>query len=134
MKKTFALVVCLLLGVLEARAQTGDELSKLCQTNRPLVVGYVAGVLDKATADSDVLFHFYFDTFEVNKDAAKIANDNRVLIASSDAIDGYCIPRNATLERKVDAFCEYLSNNPDQRHNDAVKLLGEAERAEWPCK
>ena len=132
--KTISLAVCLLFGALDARAQTGDELSKQCQANRPLVAGYVAGVLDKAALDSDVLFHFYFDTYEIHKAANKIADDNRALAASSVAIDGYCIPEATTPEQKIDVFCQYLSNNPGQRNNDAAELVEAAAKAAWPCE
>jgi hypothetical protein len=66
--KTFAVAVYFLLGVLGARAQSGNELSQQCLANdKVLVFGYVEGVLDKAVVDSEVLFHFYSDTYDVLK-------------------------------------------------------------------
>jgi hypothetical protein len=94
--KTFAVAVYLLLGVLGARAQSGNELSQQCRTNnKVLVFGYVEGVLDKAAVDSEVLFHFYFDTYDVLKTADRIERDNQALVRSFLAVDGYCVPKEA---------------------------------------
>jgi len=132
--RTFAIAVIFLSGILGVSAQSGDELARQCQTNRVLIVGYVAGVLDKASVDTDVLFHFYFDTYEGGKTAERIESENRALVASSAAIDGYCIPEETTAEQKADVFCRYLLSNPDQRDKNAAELLGTAAKYAWPCK
>jgi hypothetical protein len=132
--RAFAIIVVFLSSVLGVRAQNGDELNRQCQTNRALIVGYVAGVLDKAAVDSDVLFHFYFDTYEGHKTAERIQRDNKALVASSTAIDGYCIPEGTTVEQKADVFCKYLLDNPDQRDENAAELLGAAAKDAWPCR
>ena len=133
--KTFAVAAYLLLGVLGARAQSGNELSQQCLTNdKVLVFGYVEGVLDKAVVDSEVLFHFYFDTYEVRKPAERIETDNQALVRSFLAVDGYCVPKEVTFEQKADVFCKYLLDNPDQRTKNAAELLGSALKTAWPCK
>jgi hypothetical protein len=132
--KTFAVAVYFLLGVLGARAQSGNELSQQCLTNsKVLVFGYVEGVLDNAVADSEVLFHFYFDTYDVLKTADRIERDNQALVRSFLAVDGYCVPKEATLEQKADVFCKYLLDNRDQRTKNAAELLGSALKTAWPC-
>jgi Rap1a immunity proteins len=132
--RAFAIAVIFLSGILGVSAQSGDELARLCQTNRVLIVGYVAGVLDKASVDTDILFHFYFDTYEGGKTAERIESENRALVASSAAIDGYCIPEETTAEQKADVFCRYLLSYPDQRDKNAAELLGTAAKYAWPCK
>jgi hypothetical protein len=133
--KTFAAAAFLFLGVLDARAQSGNELSQQCLTNnRSLIFGYIEGVLDKADVDTDVLFHFYFDTYDGPKTAERIEKDNQAIIRSFLAVDGYCIPKEATFEQKADVFCKYLLENPDQRAKNAAELVGSALRAAWPCK
>ena len=133
--KTFAVAAYLLLGVLGARAQSGNELSQQCLTNdKVLVFGYVEGVLDKAVVDSEVLFHFYFDTYDVLKTAERIERDNQALVRSFLAVDGYCVPKEASFEQKTDVFCKYLLDNPDQRTKNAADLLGSALKTAWPCK
>jgi hypothetical protein len=133
--KTFAAAAFLLLGVLGARAQSGNELSHQCLTNnRGLIFGYIEGVLDKAVVDTDVLFHFYFDTYDGPKTAERIEKDNQAIIHSFLAVDGYCIPKEATFEQKADVFCRYLLDNPDQRTKNAAELLGVALKSAWPCK
>jgi hypothetical protein len=125
----------LLLGILGARAQSGNELSQQCLTNnKVLVFGYVEGVLDKAVVDSEVLLHFYFDTYDKLKTADRIERDNQVLVRSFLAVDGYCVPKEATFEQKADVFCKYLLDNPDQRTKNAAELLGSALKTAWPCK
>jgi hypothetical protein len=121
--KTFAVAMHLLLGVLGARAQSGNELSQQCLTNKVLVFGYVEGVLDKAVVDSEVLFHFYFDTYDVLKTTDRIERDNQALVRSFLAVDSYRVPKEATFEQKADVFCRYLLDNPDHRTKNAAELL-----------
>lgn len=132
--RIFAVAVCFLLGILAASAQTGDELSQQCHSNRAFVLGFVEGVLDKAALDSDVLFHFVFDTYDVHKSADRIEKDNQALVRSFFAIDGYCPQKETTSEQKAEVFCKYLLDNAEQRAKNAAELLGSALKASWPCK
>ena len=133
--KNLAVAMYLLLGVLSASAQSGNELNQQClKNNKVLVFGYVEGVLDKAVVDSDVLFHFVFDTYDLHKTADRIAKDYQAIIRSFLAIDGYCVPKEATFEQKADVFCKYLLENPDQHTKNAAELLGAALKTAWPCQ
>jgi hypothetical protein len=133
--KTFVAMMCLLLSVLAARAQSGNELHQQCLTNsKALVFGYIKGVLDKADVDTEVLFHFYFDTYDEPKTIERIERDNQAIIRTFFLVNGYCVPEEATVEQKADVFCKYLLNNPDQRTKNAAELLGSALRRAWPCK
>jgi hypothetical protein len=121
--RVFAVSVIFLLSIFGASAQSGNELSQQCQTNKLLIAGYVAGALDKAAVDSDVLIQFFLDTYDVRKTAERIEKDNRTLVASSFAIDGYCVPKETTVEQKAGVFCKYLLDNPSQRSKNAAALL-----------
>jgi hypothetical protein len=131
--RAVAIVAAFVFGISAAKAQNGDVLSEQCRENRTLVVGYVAGFLDKAAIDSDVLFHFYFDTYGGVKTAATIEKDNGALVVASTAINGYCIPDGTTVSEEAHVFCEYLLNNPNQRKDDAAELLSWRQKLRGPA-
>jgi Rap1a immunity proteins len=132
--KTFSVAIFLLLTGFGAKAQNESELSQQCLTNsKASIVGYVEGVLDKAHVDSEVLFHFYFDTYDVHKTIDSIEKDNQALVRSFLTVDGYCLPKDVTFEQKADVFCKYLLDHPDQRSKNAAELLGSALKNAWPC-
>jgi hypothetical protein len=60
--KAFAVGMALILTLLPADAKTGDELYRQCRSNRDVILGYIAGALDKAAVDSEVLIRLYLDT------------------------------------------------------------------------
>ncbi len=98
--KVLAVGFASMLCIPSADALSGDEVNEQCLANKQMIAGYVAGALDKAAVDSDILFRFYFDTYDVLKTAERIEKDNRTLTKSSLALDGYCIPEAITLEQK----------------------------------
>jgi hypothetical protein len=123
-----------MLCIASADALSGEQLKEQCLVNKQMIAGYIAGALDKAAVDSDILFRFYFDTYDVLKTAERIEKDNRVLAKSSLALDGYCIPEAITLEQKASAYCKYLADNPAQRNRNAAELWAAAAKAAWPCQ
>lgn len=132
--KILAFGLTLMLCMPSADALIGDELIEQCLANKQMIAGYVAGALDKAAVDSDILFRFYFDTHNVLKTAERIEKDNRTLTKSSLALDGYCIREEITLEQKVSVYCKYLADNPTQRNRNAAELWVAAAKAAWPCQ
>jgi hypothetical protein len=102
--------------------------------NKQLVAGYLAGALDKAAVDSDILFKFFFETYDVQKSREKIEKDNQTLTRSSLALDGYCIPETTTLEQEVNAYCKYLADHLAERNRSAAELWGMAAKGAWPCR
>jgi len=123
-----------MLGTISAEALSGDELNAQCVASKQLVVGYVAGALDKAAADSDILFKFFFETYDVLKSREKIEKDNQTLVKSSLALDGYCIPETTTLEQKANVYCMYLADHPAERNTSAAELWVTAAKEAWPCQ
>lgn len=123
-----------MLGTFSAKALSGDELYARCIANRQLVAGYVAGALDKAAVDSDILFKFFFETYDVLKSRERIEKDNQTLVKSSLALDGYCIPEITTLEQKANVYCMYLSDHPAERNRTAAELWVTAAKGAWPCQ
>jgi hypothetical protein len=132
--KILAVGLASMLCISSADALSGDEVSEQCLSNKQMIAGYIAGALDKAAVDSEILFRFYFDTYDVLKTADRIEKDNRTLTKSSLALDGYCIPEAITLEQKVSAYCKYLADNPTQRNRNAAELWVAAAKAAWPCQ
>jgi hypothetical protein len=131
--KAFAVGVALMLTLLSADAKTGDELNQQCRSNRDAILGYVAGALDKAAVDSEVLIRLYLDTYDVHKAPEQIERDNGTIVKSHMAID-YCVPKETTIEQLADVFCRYLAENPRQRNNNAPEILGTAIKAACPCE
>jgi hypothetical protein len=126
--------LALMLGVLPAEALSGVELNAQCLANKQLIVGYIAGAFDKATVDSDILFKFFFDTYDTLKSAERIERDNQTLVRSSLALDGYCIPSALTLEQKANVYCKFLADNPSERNRNGAELWVAAATAKWPCR
>jgi hypothetical protein len=122
------------LSIASANALDGEHIIEQCLANKQMITGYVAGALDKAAVDSDILVRFYFDTYDVLKTAEQIEKDNRTLTQSSLALNGYCIPKVITLEQKASVYCKYLADNPEQRNRNAAELWVTAARAAWPCQ
>src|ERR1022692_4941551 len=131
--KAFAVGVALMLTLLSADAKTGSELNQQCRSNRDVILSYIAGALDKAAVDSEVLIRLYLDTYDVHKTPERIERDNRTIVKSHITID-YCVPKEITIEQLADVFCRYLAENPGQRNNSAPEILGAAIKAAWPCK
>jgi Rap1a immunity proteins len=126
---------CLIISIAAASAQTysANELNQYCHSNKAFVVGYVAGVLDKAEIDSKVLIDFYLQTYDVSKTAERIEKDKKKIVESFDAIDE-CPSMETPIEQKVDALCKFIQSNSDRRQETPAKLLRLALRAESPCK
>jgi hypothetical protein len=123
-----------MLSIASAGALNGEQLIEQCLANKLMVAGYVAGALDKASVDSDILVRFFFDTYDVHKTAERIEKDNRTLTQSSLTLDGYCIPEVITLEQKASVYCRYLADNPEQRNRNGSELWVAAARVAWPCQ
>jgi hypothetical protein len=129
-----AVILASMLCTVSADALSGKELVEQCLTNKQSIVGYIAGASDKASVDSDILFRFYLDTYDVMKTAERIERDNQTLTRSSLALDGYCIPEAATPEQRANVYCKYLADNPEQRNRSGAELWVTAAKAAWPCQ
>jgi Rap1a immunity proteins len=118
----------------QAGFYTGNDIARQCLSNKPFVSGYVSGAVDKGIIDAPALYEFYIETFDSKNNEEKNEKINKSLGEASVAIEGYCIPKGATVGQTGDVFCKYLEENPAQRQKNAAELLGSALKAAWPCK
>jgi hypothetical protein len=95
----------------QAGFYTGNEIASQCRINRQFVSGYVSGTVDKATIDAPALYEFYVDSFDPKNSDEKTQKINKSLGEASVLIEGYCIPKGATVGQTGDVFCKYLEEN-----------------------
>jgi Rap1a immunity proteins len=112
----------------QAGFYSGNELHDLCQSNRPAVIMYVAGLHDASEHAMNVsvktlALHFSLSLSKDQADFDSVLKD----------IAGYCLPENATTGQVADVFCKYLRDNPAQRHLNVAHLFSTAMAAAWPC-
>jgi hypothetical protein len=132
--KTLKVLSCLILSIAPASAQTysASQLNQYCLSNKALVIGYVAGILDKAEIDSRVLIDFYLQTYDVSKTKERIEKDKRKIIESFDAVD-VCHSMETSIEHEVELLCKFVEGNPDRLQEAPAELLRLALRAESTC-
>jgi hypothetical protein len=104
------LVVALLATSSFATAQagfyTGNDVARQCLTNRSFVSGYVSGAVDKGIIYAPALYEFYIETIDPKNTEEKSEKINKSLGEASIAIEGYCIPKGATVGQTADVFCK----------------------------
>jgi Rap1a immunity proteins len=139
MKATLIFPICFLSVIAPAFAgfYSGNEVATQCQVKRQFVYGYISGAVDKATMDAPALYEFYVETMGTTGAKQSETETNKINEALGDAsvaIEGYCIPKGATVGQTGDVFCKYLQENPAQRQKSAAELLNVALKSAWPCK
>jgi hypothetical protein len=124
--KFFILSATLLFGeCANAQTFTAAELSGLCSSDRRIVVGYVAGVIDK----SDIDYGPVKDLFDITMPN----NMKPKTIAAVNAVRDHCRPKDATIGKAVDMLCKAIADHPTQRDLSGAALLDRAMNLAWPC-
>ena len=108
-----------------AQTFTAAELSGLCSSDRRIVVGYVAGVIDK----SDIDYGPVKDLFDITMPN----NMKPKTIAAVNAVRDHCRPKNATIGKAVDMLCKAIADHPTQGDLSGAALLDRAMNLAWPC-
>lgn len=83
----------------------GNEMLQLCDTIPAAAVGYAVGAIDAATT----------------------------LARWRDQPLTICVPEGTQDRQKMDVMCQYLRNNPAERHLSASSLALYAFGEVWPC-
>jgi hypothetical protein len=106
------LAVLVSFGAVCAQAQAtgaffeGNELHKLCTSNRSSAVGYILGVSD--------------------------AHD--LFVERGGVSASICMPEGIQRGQAVDVACKYLADNPQDRHLQGASLVIFAFEAAFPCR
>jgi hypothetical protein len=108
-----------------AQTATAAELSGFCSTDRSIVVGYVAGVIDK----SDIDYGPVKDLFDVTMPN----NMKPKTIAAVNAVRDHCPPKDATIGKVVDMLCKAIADHPAQGDLSGATRLDGAMKLAWPC-
>jgi hypothetical protein len=98
----------------------GNKIHPQCTTNKNYVLGYVAGLHDRALNDGWAVRTFVSDTVTLKNSVVRM-------------VHGFCVPEKVTLGQVSDVFCSYLAKNPKDRHKDASDLFSVAMIEAWPC-
>jgi Rap1a immunity proteins len=116
-----------------AENYTGNKLHELCEKNKPLIYFYVGGVIDKAEADAEALNRLSNRLDE----KLETVSQRMALLAGMHfglrEVQGWCVPKGATLGQAGDVFCKYLRNNPAERNKGASALLTTSLNEVWAC-
>lgn len=83
----------------------GNKIHELCQTRPDIAAGYAAGLMDAA------------QTFDVWRPSGGIV----------------CPDKHVTLGQAKDVMCNYIANNPSDRHLSASSLMLNAFGETFPC-
>lgn len=89
----------------------GNRLFENCSTGG--ATPYVMGVVDS-------------DTWET------VAFDKETGIPI-DTLEFICVPPGSTGAQATDIVCNYLTDHPENRHDDAPALIRSAIGEKWPC-
>src|ERR1700674_1230529 len=100
---------------------SGNKVHDMCSNNRGVVLGYVAGLHDRAINDGLRVRLLIADTDPLKKTVVAL-------------VHGFCAPEQVTLGPVSDVFCSFLTKNPKDRHMDASDLFSSAMVEAWPCK
>lgn len=113
-------------SVSQAQFMDADDLNTFCQQKHPVVVGYVAGVLDRWSRDlhhaemSDVV-----DT-ENSRPESKVPVTEKIRA-------NVCDPDTITLEEQVRIVCTFVTAHPKEHGRSADMLVQLAMQEKWPC-
>lgn len=105
----------------------GDTIRKLCKDDNPLLLGYLAGWIDKWDRDTGMLA----DGFESEKTPQA---KRTVLTYLQKATEGICIPDDANLGQIQNILCNYVDRNPSKRTLGSAELISASLRQAWRCK
>jgi hypothetical protein len=105
----------------------GDTIRKLCKDDSPLLLGYLAGWIDKWDRDTNMLA----DGFQNEKtpQAKRI-----VLIYLQKTTEGICVPDDANLGQIQSILCNYVDRNPSKRKLGSAELISSSLKQAWRCK
>jgi len=109
-----------------AEGFTGNKLHDLCnQTSKPLLTGFVVGVMEKAKADmlSTVPYFRALGKKQLSVDD----------MAYLGMVSNHCMRDNVTFGQLGDIVCKYLTENPAERDKTAAYLVMDALHAAFPC-
>lgn len=101
-----ALAMAVLSSPATAQFADGNELRAICKENPDLALTYAIGVLDAA--------YMYQQLMGVK--------------------DRICLPETLHPEQVRDVACNYLEENPADRHHLGADLVAESAATAWPCK
>jgi hypothetical protein len=126
-------VLCVSIAAPHAENYNGNKLYEQCEKNKLLIYFYVGGVIDKAEADTEALNRISNRLDEkletVSQRMALLAGMHFAL----KEVQGWCVPKGATLGQAGDVFCKYLRNNPAERNKGASAILTTSLGEAWAC-
>jgi hypothetical protein len=105
----------------------GDTIRKLCKDNNPLLLGYIAGWIDKWDRDTDMLA----DGFESETSPQA---KRTVLTYLQKTSEGICFPDDANLGQIQTILCNYVERNPSKRQLGSADLISGSLKQAWHCK
>ena len=122
-----AIILCLALPVpASADFYAGDTIQKLCKDDSPLLLGYLAGWIDK-DRDTNMLADGFRN--EKTPQAKRL-----VLTYLQKATEGICIPDDANLGQIQNILCNYVDRNPSKRKLASADLISSSLKQAWRCK
>jgi hypothetical protein len=104
---------------------TGNDIHSACQHDRSFALGYTAGLWDGAVHSAFVAYGLMIVPKPRTEAATNFAHKG---------INGFCVPREVTLDQVTDVFCAYLRTVPGERHGFPPILFNTALQKTWPCK
>jgi hypothetical protein len=105
----------------------GDTIQKLCKDDSPLLLGYLAGWIDKWDRDTNILAAGF--------ESEKTAQAKRtVLTYLQKTTEGICIPDDANLGQIQNILCNYVERNPSKRRLGSAELISGSLKQAWHCK
>jgi hypothetical protein len=105
----------------------GDEMRKLCASDSPLLLGYLAGWIDKWGTDTDLLAEGF--EHEKNPQARRT-----ILTYLQKTTEGICIPDDASVGKMQTILCNYIERNPSKRKLGSAELISTSLAQAWGCK
>ena len=106
----------------------GNKLHEGCKVSGDFVLGFVAGSVDTSETGQLAVAGLFADGPMTDEGFRK------GFLTSSALVRGFCAPEKASLNQLVDVYCQFLANNPAQRHLQATLLLNKALSSAWPCQ
>lgn len=125
-----AVALFILSGVADGSSEqfglfSGNDIHSACQHDRSFALGYTAGLWDGAVHSAFVAYGLMIIPRPQREAATNPA---------PKGINGFCVPREVTLDQVTDVFCAYLRAMPEERHGFPPILFNTALQKAWPCK
>jgi hypothetical protein len=105
----------------------GDTIRKLCTDDSPLLLGYLAGWIDKWGRDTDLLARGYEN--ETSPQAKRT-----LLTYLQKTTEGICVPEDANLGQMQIIVCNYVDQHPSKRTLGSAELISASLAQAWRCK